>query len=120
MGKEDFKTYICRPFCMFFREGQKEDLTCQGARVISQLVKVRKLNPHRLPCNGKNSGLWKEPDPILDSIVCRRCSFEKEDCDFRSNDPPSDSEPCGGYILLRLLIKKGIISSLDLEEFAFE
>ena len=120
MGKEDFKIYICQPFCMFFREGQKEDLTCQGARVIVQLIECGRLNPNRLPRNSKNTDLWKQPDLILDTNVCRRCSFKKEDCDFKSNDPPPDSEPCGGYILLRLLREKGIISSLDLEELAFE
>jgi hypothetical protein len=105
---------------MFFREGQKEDLTCQGARVIEQFLKGGQLNHYRLPRNGKNPGLWKEPDPVLETNVCRWCSFRKEDCDFKSNDPPPDAEPCGGYILLRLLREKGIVSSRDLKELVFE
>ena len=44
MQKKDLQDYVCRPFCSFFREGEKEDLLCQGAIYIGQLVKEGKID----------------------------------------------------------------------------
>jgi hypothetical protein len=115
MPKKDFKDYICRPFCKFFREGEKEEMACQGAQVIEQMVRHKRLDPALLPRNGKNPSLWKKYDPILVAHVCQHCPFQKEDCDFQSAYPPPDTEPCGGYILLSLLKEKGFISARDFE-----
>ena len=43
MTKKDFKDYICRPFCMFYKEGQKEEMACQGALVVESLVRQRRI-----------------------------------------------------------------------------
>ncbi len=120
MDKRDFKDYICRPFCEFFREGEKETLACQGARIVGQLVKRGRLDPDSLPGHKKRPRLWKEYNGTLYTHLCQQCSFRSEDCDFRSRNGPPDSEPCGGYILLSLLKVEGIITSLDIEEVAFE
>ena len=115
MGKTNFKDYICRPFCKFFREGEKEEMACQGARVIEQMVRRKRLDPVLLPQHRKTPSLWKNRDPILVAHVCQNCPFREEDCDYQSASPPPDAEPCGGYILLRLLKEKGLISAGDLE-----
>jgi len=118
MCKKDFKEFICRPFCKFFREGQKEEIACEGALVIEQMVNCKRLDPASLPRNGKNPSLWKDHDTDLVNYVCQNCPFQKEDCDYQSACPPPDTEPCGGYILLSLLKKKGFISAHDLEELS--
>ena len=115
MCKENFKEYICRPFCKFFREGEKEELACQGAQVIEQMVRRRRLDPALLPRNGKKPSLWKNQDPVLVLHVCQHCPFQEKDCDYQSACPPPDTEPCGGYILLSLLKEKGLISTHDFE-----
>jgi hypothetical protein len=120
MSKQDFKDYICRPFCMFFREGQKEEMACQGAEIIERLVRLGRLNPAALPREGKDSCSWENRDTALEVNVCKSCPFKREDCDFQSERPPPDAAPCGGYILLSLLKAIGIITSIDLEEAAGE
>ena len=115
MCKKNFKEYICRPFCKFFREGKKEEMACQGAQVIEQMVRRKRLDPALFPRNGKKPSLWKNRDPVLVAHVCQNCPFKKKDCDYQSECPPSDAEPCGGYILLSLLKEKGFISARDLE-----
>ncbi len=112
--KNEFKDYICRPFCMFFREGEKEDLACQGSEVIERLVKQGRLHPGQLPRDGKIPGKRWKHDPALDVAVCQPCPFKAQDCDFQSESPPPHAEPCGGYIILTLLKERGILSAHDL------
>ena len=81
MKKTDFKHYICLPFCVFFREGEKEEMACQGALVIEELIRKGVLKSNELPGTGKDPELWEKHDESLE-IVCGMCPFKPEDCDF--------------------------------------
>ncbi len=116
MSKRDFKDYICRPFCKFFREGHKEEMACRGASVIEHMVQSGLLNPPAMPQTGKSSHLWDQRDPGLEVCVCRHCEFRAEGCDFQSPNRPPDAEPCGGYILLSLLMEQGMLTLSNIEE----
>ena len=118
MGKRVFKDYICRPFCRFFREGRKEELACRGAVLIEQLVKKDVLQPGTIPGGGKTPRLWSVHHPVLQAFVCNRCEFQPDGCDFQARTPPPHAEPCGGYILLSLLLQQGRLSTRDLEELS--
>jgi len=120
MGKRDFTDYICHPFCIFFRKGVKEDLACQAAEVVEQLIKLGRLDREQLPRQRKNLSGWEKHDPILDDRVCHHCTFKTKDCEFQSKNPSLAVDPCGGYILLTLLKRDGIITPADLEEIAAE
>ncbi|UCG63992.1 MAG: hypothetical protein JSW12_15230 [Deltaproteobacteria bacterium] len=120
MSKSQFKGYICRPYCVFFREGQKEAMACQGAQVVERLVAQGRLKPEALARHQKHPPLWQRQDATLDASICQHCSFRLKDCDFTSENPPPDCEPCGGYILVSLLMAKGMLTSDDLKEVALE
>ena len=110
MAKRDIKDLVCRPFCSFYREGVKEEMICDGARLLEILMKrgalsleaISGVQPGPIPTS------WK--DAAQGEAVCRDCPFRAEDCDFRSESPPPDAEPCGGFILLALLAANGVIS----------
>ena len=51
---------------------------------------------------------------------CGRCDFMEEDCDYQSETRWRESEPCGGYILIKLLSEKGIIDRENLEDLSGE
>jgi hypothetical protein len=116
MAKRDIKDFICKPFCSFYREGAKEELICNGARLLEIFMKrgmvspeaIAAVNPGPLPASGKNHDLVEG--------VCRGCPFRQNDCDFQSETPPRGAEPCGGFILLALLLAKGSISLEKLKE----
>jgi len=116
MAKVDFKEYICRPFCSFFREGEKEELACGGALTAERLVAAGAVGPFS-PATGRERDprLWSEDDPLLDARVCGPCPFRADGCDFRAPDRTGDAEPCGGYILLLLLRKEGRLPDGALE-----
>ena len=118
MAKRDIKDIVCKPFCSFYREGVKEELICNGARLLEILLGKGLLSPEAISA--------VKPEPCLESVintvagnaVCRGCPFLRDDCDFRSVTPPPDAEPCGGYILLALLAANGVVSRERLEEIA--
>jgi hypothetical protein len=116
MAKREFKDFICRPFCCFFRPGEKEELACRGALVIERLAADGLLEPPDLPGGEmKTASLWQANDVLLETRVCGPCPFRDSGCDFRAPVRPADAEPCGGYILLRILRDTGAITAEDLE-----
>jgi len=120
MAKNDFKNFICRPYCMFFKEGQKEEMTCRGAEVAEKLVLLGLINTAGLPVFEKNSGLWRKYATVFGRRICATCSFMAEDCDFMSEKseavPDAEIEPCGGFILLALLMENDLIGMPGLEK----
>lgn len=95
-------------------------MACLGAKVLEYLVGLGRLNSEDLPRHGKDPHLWAERDGHLRRYLCTYCDFYAEDCDFQSQYPPPGSEPCGGYVLLSLLMEKGMIDIIDLKETAGE
>ncbi len=116
MSKIDVQDFLCRPFCRFFKEGEKEEMECGGARVIEELIRSGKLRTGLVPSGGKDFSLWKKRNPLLAKMVCDRCEFRIDGCDYMSLNPPPDAEPCGGNILLSLLLKNRIIRAEDFED----
>ena len=120
INKRQFRDYVCRPFCIFFGEGQEEAMACQGAQVVQRLVSEGRVNRQAITRHKKSARTWKKRDQTLDSSLCQHCSYRVKDCDFTSVSPPSDCEPCGGYIILSLLKENGVITGKDLEDDALE
>ena len=85
-----------------------------GAVVIEGLIKRKKLYIDGIPTDGKEKDLWEVRIPVLANHVCSRCEFRIGGCDYMSDNPPSDAEPCGGNILLALLLKRNILSVQDI------
>lgn len=95
-------------------------MACRGAYLIESLVQRGRLKSKNLPSNGKAPYLWEQHDSDLVTNVCQNCPFFPDDCDFHSINQLPNLEPCGGYILLRLLKQNGSITLADLEEIAGE
>jgi hypothetical protein len=120
MSKTDFKDYVCRPYCLFFKEGQKEEMACRGAEVIEKMVMHQLIDPDKLPRFEKNGRLWQNYKKIFGKYICATCPFRIKDCDFMSEAPEKAAgkmiEPCGGFILLALLIENDFIDMTGLEQ----
>ncbi len=116
MAKKNVADFVCRPFCSFFREGVKEDLLCNGARLLEALVSKGVISPGLISDMKQPPAISVRDDRLLDEAVCAPCPFLADGCDFRAKGQPPDAVPCGGYILLALLAAKGIISMEVLRE----
>lgn len=117
MAKTDFKEYICRPYCNFYREGRTEEISCYGALIVERLVLRRRIYPAEIPAFTKAPYLWEKYDEKLGNLVCSRCLFREKDCDFRSDEFYEGLEPCGGFILLAHLTENNLIDETDLEQY---
>jgi len=115
MAKNNFQEYICRPYCSFFKTGEKEDMACRGAEIVDLLVHKGLINAIELPSLKKDSSLWERYRTDFGDRICSPCPFRPADCDFQAADPPLDNEPCGGFILLALLYNNRLIRIGDLE-----
>ena len=113
MPKDDFKEYICRPHCLFFKEGEKEEIACRGAQIIEVLVNRNRIHITEIPPLKKEPALWQKYKEGSGECICGQCSFRAEDCDFQSETSPEDTEPCGGFILLVHLKENKLIDESD-------
>ena len=95
-------------------------MACRGARIIESLLQSGRLKTENLPLTGKAPHLWEQHDTDLETTVCQNCPFFPDDCDFHSIKQLPGLEPCGGYILLRLLKQNLIITEADLDEISDE
>jgi hypothetical protein len=116
MAKKDIKDFVCEPFCSFYKEGVKEELICNGARLLEILMAKGMLSPDASGGVKSLPGIDYGRNSPLETAVCRKCPFRADDCDFQSMTPPQNTEPCGGYILLALLAAKGVVSPEELSE----
>ncbi len=98
---------------MFYKEGRKEEVTCQAAGVAADLVQQRRISLEQLSAPGKDPKLWLKHKITLTRHVCRQCLFMKADCDFQSEASSEDLEPCGGYVVLACLLENQDIDIVD-------
>lgn len=115
MSKAVVQSYLCRPFCSFFHAGVKEEMACQGALVLTELVQRGRLAPEDLPAPEEEAHpRWQKQDQEMERALCRPCPFAEDGCDFHSARRSPETEPCGGYLLLQLLRDSGMITGADL------
>jgi len=98
---------------MFYKEGRKEEVTCRAARVAADLAQQRRIPHKRLSASVKDPKLWLKHKITITREVCRQCLFMKADCDFQSQAPSEDLEPCGGYVVLACLLENQDIEFVE-------
>jgi len=120
MNKNIFKDYICKPHCVFFKDGEKEEMACHGAVIAQRLVMNQKISAQYFDEEFLEKDAFFGDDEDLLHLVCANCSFEAQDCDFRSSSRPKGSVPCGGFIFLFFLKSQNLLTVKDLEGVCVE
>jgi len=120
MAKTEVAEFVCRPFCSFYKEGEKENLICNGARLLEILLEKRVIDTESLVEVCEGTAISPGEYAVLEKIVCGPCPFFEDGCDFRANPPPLNAEPCGGFILLALLTGKALLSIKRLKGISIE
>jgi len=97
---------ICSPACVWHKPGEKEEMSCRGARVIEA------FGEGNLPpaFKGEEGSFANFHDELLFELVCRDCPFRPDGCDFRDPEITEPATPCGGYIHLDILLADGMIT----------
>lgn len=99
-NKKQLIDLICKRYCKFYKESKDEDLSCEGFKFFERLS---------VPLSDGNSDINKLPaafhhDSILFNILCERCDFLADGCDYRDKNYSGKASPCGGFILLNNLL----------------
>lgn len=80
-----------------------------GLIVVEKLLK----KGMKIPFNKSNNKLKPDKEKKLTKIMCFKCPFYENDCDFVEGK--KDAPPCGGFMLLANLLEKNIISIDDIQ-----
>lgn len=107
--KKEFSEFICRPYCTFFKDGQKEDMACGAALAAAQLIDAGLLSTEVFP-EPEGIDVYPHDDRLLFELICRFCPFVHDGCDFRLPTPPTDAVACGGFVLLGALFHTGAVT----------
>ena len=112
---KELKKLICKTHCKYYKENKKEEYTCKGLAVLDGLLERESL--------AKIIGELKAPlevtfkhDRVLSEVVCRRCDFFIDGCDFRDTKCSYEAPPCGGFLVISYLTEKKIISVEDIKK----
>ncbi len=100
MKKESYTEIICSGFCKFHGEG-KDDLACETYNVLAERFAPGEL---KAGIQGIHSRPDFSHDEMIKRLVCDRCDFVKDGCDFREG---KGGVPCGGYTIIEWLMAKG-------------
>jgi hypothetical protein len=103
---------------MFYKQGEKEEMACQGLRAVEALMARQQISRENLRLGPKERQLWTTYRQTLTDYVCCRCPFQAEDCDFQSPFFADGMEPCGGVIVLSLLLKNNLLNPPMLESLS--
>ncbi len=103
---------LCVPYCRYYKRDKNEDLLCRGAEVVERLMQSGRSI---LPASKEKDlhPLNPAAEKLVVNHVCIDCDFRKSDCDFARD---GTSQPCGGFVLLCVLIEQGLITIEDIQE----
>ena len=101
---------LCKTYCQYYKPSKEEGLACRGFVVVKRLIEMGKQISFEGP--NRRSGPLTEAD--LRKDLCPSCQFYKSDCDFILQE--GAAMPCGGFILLGLLIENGMICIDDVRD----
>ncbi len=115
MNKDKAINIICKSFCKFYKPERDEALACRGFDLVLNLVGEKKINEARIS-EITDFTLSDYPfDEFLKERLCKKCDFVIDGCGFRDDSYHGKKKvPCGGYILLTMLLSKGIIRIEDI------
>ncbi len=117
--KKEFSGFICRPYCAFFKEGQKDEMACGAALMAVSLMENGLLTIASFP-ELEEVDNAQRGDRLLFELICRSCPFVLDGCDFRLPTPPADAVACGGFVILCALYRTGTVTSEMLRTIAHE
>ena len=113
----DMRALVCAGFCTHYKPEAVEEWHCGGLGLVLRLreqVAARGVDEIAAFDRAlRDAVASREPldfvaDALLESAICATCAFLFEGgCDHRNPDLADDErlEPCGGYLLLTLLLR---------------
>ncbi|HUT52355.1 MAG TPA: hypothetical protein VM658_03090 [bacterium] len=116
--RPDLISLVCVPHCRFYRPGEKEELSCRGYEFFREKWGQGEAGKEALEAagniaakaapTGEVSNEKIEHNERIERLLCARCEFREDDCDFMSGEEIAGTVPCGGYVLLVRLLAQAV------------
>jgi hypothetical protein len=100
----DLRQEICAAYCSYYKPGKEQEETCRGFAVLQRHPPLWKHLPRILQTHHAE-GWGSEIHDALAGLICASCPFHENDCDFVQH--VEGAVPCGGFIVLGLLLESG-------------
>ena len=125
---EDLRLLVCAGFCTHYKPEVVEEWHCGGLGLVARLRDqtlgqgpsvVAAFDTALRDAAASVERVDFAADALLERAVCATCAFlPDEGCDHRNTDLTADVrlEPCGGYLLLTLLLRVGSLDAAQVEE----
>ena len=104
--RPDLVALVCRPHCRFWKPGVKEEMSCGGYDEIAQRAAADLIARWASQFSKEVPPRECAHDPRIERLICDRCEFRADGCDFMA-EPPAGPAPCGGYVLIKKLAEAG-------------
>ena len=109
MKNPELNKKLCEKFCSYYKPSKDSELACMGFIVTERLIKSGRKIPFDKSEQVSDIAARKK----LIRNMCASCAFYESDCDFILK--AGEALPCGGFILLALLIAKRIVAIDDIK-----
>jgi hypothetical protein len=99
---QKYTDIICKDFCKYYK-GNKENIYCEGYKFLMRNLTSFELRLliNLLNLDTENKNNIPEYDSEIDFLICKKCEFYNNDCDYSNN---LSGPPCGGYNIIRSLL----------------
>lgn len=97
MKEDAYTSLICKKFCNYYKPGKEVEL-CGGYFYLQKFITSAELN-ELIKIFHLDRDVLTEAEPFF---LCDKCDFREDGCDFFVN---KSDIPCGGYILIRRLLR---------------
>jgi hypothetical protein len=123
----DLRLLVCAGFCTHHKPGVVEEWHCGGLGLVAALrgravdrgpEAVASFDRALRDAVVSDERVGFAADTLLKGAICATCAFlPDEGCDHRNPDLAEDDrlEPCGGYLLLTLLLRRGVLDPVRVE-----
>lgn len=116
METEEIIDLVCKGFCRYYKGEKEEGISCEGFKFAGRLLGKDGsiLDKIRSPISNLKSPISNyQWDGLLKVVLCERCEFLRDGCDFRGN-LGQNAYPCGGYLFLDYLLDHEILKEEDM------
>ncbi|MCL5022228.1 MAG: hypothetical protein M1497_02465 [Nitrospirae bacterium] len=105
----ELREKVCERFCSYYKPSRAGESACLGFLVIQHLAGRDRVIEIPPPGAG-------QPGAAADRELCGYCGYRAGDCDFAAGI--AGAPPCGGFVLIGLLLQKGIVTSAEVLDAA--
>jgi len=104
----DYRQLLCQEYCPYHKPLLFSDtFTCYGFILVQEVMRKYPQCNYLLSSPLSGPKCVYHYDPYLSKLICQKCDFLKDGCDFRAQKHMGQNKncsPCGGYIFITRLI----------------